>query len=61
MNLKSKVKKNYFDETVYLRQFDITRKFELQGNFVDKGSGYGIFPDPGDSGSDWILIRNTKV
>ena len=34
------------------RQFYITKKLELQGSFVDKGSGSGIFPDqdqdPGD-------------
>ena len=27
--------------TLYFRQFYITRKFELQGSFVDKGSGSG--------------------
>ena len=31
---------------LYFRQFYLTRKFELQGSFVDKGSGSGIFPDP---------------
>ena len=36
------------DNTVF-RQFVLTRKFELQGYFVDKGSGSGIFPDPDPS------------
>ena len=31
---------------LYFRQFYLTRKFELHGSFVDKGSGSGIFPDP---------------
>ena len=39
---------------MYFKQFCITKKLELQGLFVDKGSGSGsgIFPDsdpdPGD-------------
>ena len=31
---------------LYLRQFYIMRKLELQESYVDKGSGSGIFPDP---------------
>ena len=30
----------------YFKQFHVMRKFELQGFFMDKGSGSGIFPDP---------------
>ena len=48
MTLKIKDKKNYLEETVF-RHIYITRKFELQGSFVDKESGSGIFPDPDPS------------
>ena len=39
MTLKIKDKKLF-------RKFYLTRKFELQVFFVNKGSGSGIFPDP---------------
>ena len=53
MTLKIKDKKIILTKLLF-RQFYITRKLELQGFFVDKGSGSGsgIFqgpdPDPGD-------------
>ena len=37
---------NFIWSKLYFRQFYITRKLKLQGSFVDKGSGSGIFPDP---------------
>ena len=45
MTLKIKDKKIILTK-LYFRQFYITRKLELQGFFVNKGSGSGIFPDP---------------
>ena len=36
----------------YFKQFYKTRKFELQGSFVDKGSGSGIFPNPDSDPGD---------
>ena len=49
-HLKIKDKKNILTKLLF-RQMYITRKFELQGCFVVKGSGSGsgILPDP-DSG-----------
>ena len=40
-----KDKKNILTK-LYFIHFYITRKFELQGSFVDKVSGSSIFPDP---------------
>ena len=47
MGLKIKDKKCILTK-LYFKQLNITRKFELKGSFVYKGSGsgYGIFPDP---------------
>ena len=58
MILKIKVKKIIWTK-LYFRQFYITRKFELQVSFVDKGSGSGIFPDP-DPVFFLIRIRVTQ-
>ena len=38
---------NYLDETVF-RKFYNDKIWITWGLFVDKGSGSGIFPDPGD-------------
>ena len=46
MLLSTKIKdKKLFKQNCISENF-ITRKFELQVFFVDKGSGFGIFPDP---------------
>ena len=53
-HLKSKIKK-FFGRNCILDNFKcITRKFELQSLFVDKGSGSGsgIFPDPDPNPGD---------
>ena len=44
--MKLKMKDNkLFGRNCIFRQVYITRKFELQRSFVDKGSGSSIFPD----------------
>ena len=44
--MKSKIK-NYFDKTVFWTIL-YNEKIEISGVFLDKGSGSGIYSDPGD-------------
>ena len=74
MTLKIKDKKIIWTK-LYFKQFYMTRKFKIQGSFVDIGSesGSGIFLDPDDpkrldptgSGSATLVVEllrlNTKV
>ena len=57
MTLKIKDKKIIWTK-LYLGQFYVMRKFELQGSFFDKGSGIFSDPDPVTQ-KDRIRIRNT--
>ena len=56
-HLKSKIKK-LFGRNCILDKFFNEKIVITWGLFVDKGSGSGIFPDPGDQ-KDRIRIRNT--